>query len=665
MRRCVWLLSAAVGVVTTTGVSAQQPTSPPQTFHVEEATIADIHRAIEARELTATRLVQLYLARIKAYNGTCVNQPDGILGKISTIRNAGQINALMTLNLRLATRKTWGFDDRKARSMTDTRDDQTDMPDALEVAAELDRTFTQTGKLVGPLHGVVIALKDQYNTFDMRTTAGADAFYANDRPPRDAVIVKRLRDAGAIILAKANMGEYAAGDRSSFGGTECNPYDTERSPGGSSGGSASSVSANLVTCAIGEEGGPSIRMPSRFNNIVGISPSQGLVSRDGMLGGALSDRVGPMCRTVADTARVLDVIAGYDPADELTVFSVRRQPSESYFAAATTNTRSLAGVRIGVLREYMNKELFTQADFESIDIVDRAVRDLQKLGASIVDPGPTGALFQDCIDKYVPHASNALFTGQVGHLFPRDANGNPTTDHIPRLVDLFANPLKEGNRPTMRGFGPAIDNGEGKYRINRYLKERGDSNIKTLDDLITKARFFSDVRPGGPGGGDSRFPDRKSVLETMNRARTVDMRERMASRFAVQQVVMQCMSVLNIDAVVYPTGNVPPPILVAPTEPTKNGRDYKGWAFLGQQGFPAMTVPAGFTSHVFDRVRDDSSADHMRMVGPVAAKLPVGIDFLGRPFDEAMLFRIASAYEAATRHRTPPPSFGPLVGGSR
>ena len=124
------------------------------------------------------------------------------------------------------------------------------------------------GRLVGPLHGVVIAIKDQYDTFDMRTTSGADADYANDRPPDDATFVKRLRDAGAIILAKANLAEYAVdGARSSFGGTFCNPYDTEREPGMSSAGSATAVAANLVTCAIAEETVVSVRWPAAVNSI--------------------------------------------------------------------------------------------------------------------------------------------------------------------------------------------------------------------------------------------------------------------------------------------------------------------------------------------------------------------------------------------------------------
>ena len=205
------------------------------------------------------------------------------------------------------------------------------MPDALEVAARQDAYFASTGKLIGALHGVVFSIKDQYDTFDMRTTAGMDADYANDRPPRDATFVKRLREAGAIILAKANLGEMATpNSRSSFGGPFCNPYDTQRSPGTSSGGSGSSVAANLVTCSIGEETGGSIHHPAKNNSLVGLAPTQELVSRNGMIGAGLNTRVGPLCRTVKDAARVLDVIAGYDPEDELTAFSFGRLPVEPY-----------------------------------------------------------------------------------------------------------------------------------------------------------------------------------------------------------------------------------------------------------------------------------------------------------------------------------------------
>src|SRR5580658_9707758 len=346
IRRNGRVLAALLAASATIG--AQQQSSAQ--FHLQEASIADIQRALMAKKLTSVGVVQLYLKRIKTYNNTCVSQPMGILGPITTIPHAGQINALSTLNLRPSARKTWGFDERKGRSMTDTEDNNPSMPDALEVAAAQDRQFQQTGKLVGPLHGVVMAIKDQYDTFDMRTTSGADAQYANDRPPQDATFVKRLRDAGAIILAKANLAEYATdGARSSFGGTFCNPYDTEREPGMSSAGSAASVAANLVTCGIGEETVVSIRWPASVNSLVGLAPTEELVSRKGMMGAGLSMRSGPICRSVRDAAKILDVIAGYDPKDPLTVFGIERKPAKPYASFAGMR---LDGVRIGVIREY-------------------------------------------------------------------------------------------------------------------------------------------------------------------------------------------------------------------------------------------------------------------------------------------------------------------------
>src|SRR4051812_36849846 len=287
----IWLLA----MTATSGRALAQ--APRAAFGVEEATIADIQRAVRQKQVTTVGLVEMYLSRIKAYNGTCVNEPQGILGPVTTIAHARQINALSTLNLRPGARTTWGFDARKARSLTNAADDAANMPDALETAAEQDRQFARTGRLSGPLHGVVLAIKDQYDTFDMRTTSGADADYANDRPPDDATFVKRLREAGAIIIAKANMGEYASGDRSAFGGTLCNPYDTERTPGRSSGGSGAAVAANLVMCAISEESGPSARNPAKNNNVVALAPTQELVSRDGMVPASfMNDRVGPTCR---------------------------------------------------------------------------------------------------------------------------------------------------------------------------------------------------------------------------------------------------------------------------------------------------------------------------------------------------------------------------------
>jgi amidase len=631
-------------------------TAQTATFRIEETTIEDIQGAIMRGELTSTRVVQLYLDRIKAYNGTCVNQPDGVLGTITPIKHAHQLNALMTLNLRPASRERLGFDPRKARSMTDPADADSAMPDALEVAAKQDAYFASTGNLIGPLHGVVFAIKDQYDTFDMRTTAGMDADYANDRPPRDATFVKRLRDAGAIILAKANLGEMGTpNSRSSFGGPFCNPYDTERSPGTSSGGSGSSVAANLVTCSIGEETGGSIHHPAKNNSLVGLAPTQELVSRVGMIGAALNTRVGPLCRTVKDAARVLEVIAGYDPQDELTAFNIGRLPSEPYRSFA--NERTLNGLRIGVIREHMDKKLFTESHVETIEIVERGINDLRGLGATIVDPGPGGALFQSCIDKYVPLYRNRAFIEQFANLFPLDANGKPLTDRIAQLVDMFFDPSLVPPGSTIRNINSGGNPGLTKFMLARYLRERGDTNIKSIRDLIDKSKFYRDIRP------EAGFVDRKAELEELNGLLTLDMARLLQDRFAYQEIVLQCMAQDNLDAMVSPPGNIPAYILGAPIEPMTGGATTGAgsiWGLIGQHGFPTLSVPAGFTTHVFDRVRDAAAPGGMRLVGPVPAKLPVGIMFFGRPFSEPTLLRIASAYEAATKHRIPPPDFGPV-----
>jgi amidase len=631
-------------------------TAQTATFRIEETTIEDIQSAIMRGELTSTRVVQLYLDRIKAYNGTCVNQPDGVLGTITPIKHAHQLNALMTLNLRPASRERLGFDPRKARSMTDLADADPAMPDALEVAAKQDAYFASTGNLIGPLHGVVFAIKDQYDTFDLRTTAGMDAAYANDRPPRDATFVKRLRDAGAIILAKANLGEMGTpNSRSSFGGPFCNPYDTERSPGTSSGGSGSSVAANLVTCSIGEETGGSIHHPAKNNSLVGLAPTQELVSRVGMIGAALNTRVGPLCRTVKDVARVLEVIAGYDPQDELTAFNIGRLPSEPYRSFA--NERTLNGMRIGVIREHMDKKLFTESHVETIEIVERGINDLRGLGATIVDPGPGGALLQSCIDKYVPLYRNRAFIEQFASLFPLDANGKPLTDRIAQLVDMFFDPSLVPPGSTIRNINSGGNPGLTKYMLARYLRERGDTNIKSIRDLIDKSKFYRDIRP------EAGFVDRKAELEELNSLLTLDMTRLLQDRFAYQEIVLQCMAQDNLDALVSPPGNIPAYILGAPIEPMTGGATTGAgsiWGLIGQHGFPTLSVPAGFTTHVFDRVRDAAAPGGMRLVGPVPAKLPVGIMFFGRPFSEPTLLRIASAYEAATKHRIPPPDFGPV-----
>jgi Asp-tRNA(Asn)/Glu-tRNA(Gln) amidotransferase A subunit family amidase len=382
-----------------------------------------------------------------------------------------------------------------------------------------------------------------------------------------------------------------------------------------------------------------------------------------MIQAGINTRVGPICRTVKDAARVLQVVAGYDPKDELTVFSVGRLPPEPYDAYA--RELQLDGLTIGVVREYMDKSLFTEMDRETIDVVDRAVGDLASLGARIVDPGPNGALFGDCVRRYGPQLYNALFTRQLPELFPVDAAGNPAGDHIATLIAMAEDRTLVPETLTLRTLPDGAATGEGRYMMNRYLAERGDPEIRSNADLVAKASFHDDLK----------FPDRRAARERQEQAKHLDMSERMARRFAVQQLVLQCMSLMGVDALAYPTSNLPPPKLGAPGEPAVNGRG-NSWSMLGREGFPAITVPAGFTTVVYDRVRDagapiradggaggdGATAEGTHVVGPTPAQLPVGIDFVAPPFGEPTLLRIASAFEAATKHRRPPRAFGPLPG---
>ncbi|HWL17718.1 MAG TPA: amidase [Opitutus sp.] len=632
-------------------------------FEVQEATIADIQSAILARQTTATEVVHRYLDRIKAYNGPGVEEPEGILGPIKPVAHARGVNAIITLNLRPAARRALGFDERKARSLTDPVDADPAMPDALETAAALDAAFAATGQLVGPLHGVVIVVKDQYDTFDQRTTSGADAHYANDRPPDDATFVARLRAAGAIILGKTNMGEYAAGIRSAFGGTTVNAYDTTRVPGGSSGGSGVATAMSFATVSIGEESGPSIRAPATYASAVGLSPTQELVSRDGLMNIGLHTRTGPIARTVEDAARVLTVIAGYDPKDEMTAFAVGRTPAEPY--ESFTRARRLDGVRIGVVREFMDRRVFADPVFQpTLDCIEQAIDDLRQLGATIVEGEPDG-LFTSYIRRFGPMLLNREWTKRHPAEFPVDASGQPMGDHLATLVEMTFDPSKVPGELTLRDLGEASGNsvGENRFGFNLYLRQRGDARIKSLDDLIDAANFFVDDSEG----------DKRITLRNHNKPQTYETALRLQRRFAVQQIILAAMAELKLDAVVYPTSNLPPRKIGMPRDPTFNGiGNYGMWTFVGAQGFPAITVPAGYSQAVYDRVPDQSAPSagtstggerelRLRTLAPVAARLPIGVDFLGRPFSEPTLLRIAAAYEQATRHRVPPPDFGPVA----
>src|SRR5207249_9013028 len=226
-------------------------------------------------------------------------------------------------------------------------------PDALSEAYRLDTALRASGP-VGPLHGVPVILKDQMDAAGTPTTLGS-VLFKDYYPTRDSFVAAQLRKAGAIILAKATLGELGGGDtHGSLFGSSKNPYDLDRTPGGSSGGPGAAISANLAAVGVGQEGFASIRRPSAWNCIVGMRPTAGLVSRGGVYAGwpGTNGSLGPMARTVRDLATLLDVMVGYDPEDPITALGVGNVPP-TY--TAFLDSDGLKGARIGVLRESMGQ----------------------------------------------------------------------------------------------------------------------------------------------------------------------------------------------------------------------------------------------------------------------------------------------------------------------
>lgn len=300
-----------------------------------EATIEDIHNAYMSGELTCLELVQAYLDRINKYD------------------KDKKLNSIVTIN-----------------------------PNALTRAAELDKELEET-KNLRPLHGIPVIIKDNYETHDLQTTAGSEAL-EGFIPPDDAYQVKALREAGAIVLAKSNMAEWAFSPYetvSSILGITRNPYDLSRVPAGSSGGTAAAVTANFGTVGLGTDTGNSIRGPSAHCCLVGIRSTMGLTSRDGIIPLYLRNDIGgPMTRTVEDAARVLDVISGYDPADPITEQSRGKIP-ETYLDFLDKD--GLQGARIGVFRVLADR---ASSDPKVKTVFEKALQDIKGQGAEIIDP---------------------------------------------------------------------------------------------------------------------------------------------------------------------------------------------------------------------------------------------------------------------------------------
>jgi Asp-tRNA(Asn)/Glu-tRNA(Gln) amidotransferase A subunit family amidase len=334
---------------------------------VMELSIADVQARFAQGRLTCTELTQRLLQRIERYDkqGPC-------------------LNALLTVS-----------------------------PHALETARQKDREYVSNPAAVGPLHGIPVIVKDNYNTADLPTTGGS-VVLAHARPQHDCFVVQQLRKAGALIFAKANLTELAMGGTtiSSLGGQTRNPYDVLRTPGGSSGGTAAAIAANFGIIGTGSDTGQSIRSPASATNLVGLRPTRGLVSRSGILPiSTTQDEAGPITRCVADAARMLDVMAGYDPDDPITAFG-RRQKPHSYVSFLERD--GLCGARIGLITDLLG----TEAIHAEVNVaVHHAIQLMEQLGATVLRltvPHLTTLTADLRLGRFEFHAAFNRYLAQLG-----------------------------------------------------------------------------------------------------------------------------------------------------------------------------------------------------------------------------------------------------------
>ena len=533
-------------------------------FQVEEATIADIHQAMEEGRLTAEELVQSYLDRIEAYD-----------------KQGPYLNSIITVS-----------------------------EHALGRARELDAAFRESG-FTGPLHGIPVIVKDNYDTHDLPTTNGTLAF-RGAIPPDDAYQVRKLREAGAIVLAKSNLAEFASSGAftlsSVLPGFSRNPYDPTRVTAGSSGGTGAAVAANFGAVGLGSDTGSSIRGPSSHQALVGFRTTMGLTSRDGIAPlSAARDVGGPMARTVADAVAVLEIIVGQDPADPVTFESEGRVP-DNY--RQFLDAGALQGARIGVLRQ-----LFEEA---------RDYDDPRSPGSGVRVPG----------EQAEAEADPPEGQGQ-GEEQQEEEEDEPTTIHpeVLRVMNqaledmraagaVIVDPVEIPDLDEIREDFPSIS--RLKYDFEKYLATRPEIRFKTLDEVVESGDYHPFLRASLERNREVDYvpeehEDYPRYLEAQKR---------------LQDAVLAVMEEHEVDVLVYPTYNYPARLIG--DENTTYGANSS--TLSPPTGFPAFNVPMGYSF----------------------GTLPAGLQLLGRPFDEPTLIRISYAYEQATRHRRPPPFTPPL-----
>ncbi|MFN2447682.1 MAG: amidase family protein [Vicinamibacterales bacterium] len=458
-----------------------------QAIDLDSATIADINAAFDRGTLTAEKLVQLCLARIKAYD-----------------RQGPTLRALISVN-----------------------------PKAIEVARALD-VERKTNGARSPLHGIPIVLKDNFDTFDIATTGGS-VLLEGSMPPDDAFVVKKLRAAGAVIIGKANMSEFASGAaHSSIGGQALNPHDLMRTPSGSSGGTGVAIAATYAVVGLGTDTGGSVRGPSTSNGVVGLKPTHGLLSRDGIIPLALSfDTGGPMARSVYDVALALGLMTGVDPADAAT------KKSEGQFETDYTkhlNAQALKGARIGIARDFVG------FDGDVDWVVESALAAMRESGATVVDV------------------------------------------HFPKwLLDAKGE------------FYNAVRYPEFTAQIAEYLATLGPTFPKNIDQLIERATNVRAPRPDGASPNPARWSmfKREAGSGTLDDYRYTAVRDHALP--LMRAVVEGVLASQKLDAIVYPTSSRRPALLAAPPE-VPGGGTASASNIANLTGFPDLIVPAGFTS---------------------------------------------------------------------
>jgi amidase len=475
------LVAIALFCLTVAGrASAQQ-------LDFDQATIPQLQAAMDAGTLTSERLVQLGLARVEAYDD-----------------KGPKLNAVITLN-----------------------------PKALETARALDAERKAKGKR-SPLHGIPVVLKDNFDTADLPTTGGS-ILLDGSIPPDDAFVVKKLRDAGAVIVAKVNLSEFASGGAfSSLGGQTRNPHDPARTPSGSSGGSGVAVAAGYAPLGLGTDTGGSVRGPSSSNGIVGLKPTHGLLSRDGIIPLALSfDTGGPMARSVADIAVALGVMTGVDPADAAT------KKSEGRFERDYTkylNADALKGARIGIARDFMGQD--AEVDW----VVEASLQALRAAGATVVDVR---------FPKWLLDAKGEFYTAVRYPEFP--------------------------------------------VQIAAYLATLKPGFPRTLAEMIEKSDRISAMRADGAGPNPPRWTlfKREASSGPIDSYRYTAVRDHGLP--LVRSTVEGVLSSSNLDAMVYPTSSRRPAFISAPPD-APGGDGATGSNLANLSGFPDLIVPAGFTS---------------------------------------------------------------------